>query len=140
MLCPKCRFENREGVRFCEDCGAKMELVCPGCGAKIPLGKKFCGDCGYQLTQSPEASPLDYSAPRSYTPKHLAEKILTHRSAIEGERKVVTVMFADVAGFTSLSESWTRRRSTGSWTAAAGSWSMKSTASRARSASSGATG
>ncbi len=104
MICPKCRFENRESVKFCEDCGAKLELVCPGCLAKIPLGKKFCGECGHQLTQPPEASPVDYSAPRSYTPKHLAEKILTTRSTIEGERKLVTVMFADVAGFTSLSE------------------------------------
>ncbi len=104
MICPKCLFENREGVKFCEECGAKMELRCPGCGAKIPLGKKFCGECGYQLTLSLEPSPVDFSAPRSYTPKHLAEKILTHRSSIEGERKIVTVMFADVAEFTSMSE------------------------------------
>jgi len=104
MICPKCQLENREGVKFCEECGAKRELVCPGCGAKIPSEKKFCGECGYQLTQPPEASPVDYSAPQSYTPNHLADKILTTRSAIEGERKLVTIMFADVAGFTSLSE------------------------------------
>ena len=104
MKCPKCRFENREGVKFCEECGTKMDLVCPSCGAKIPTAKKFCGECGYQLTQPPEASRVDYSAPQSYTPKHLAEKILTSRSTIEGERKLVTVMFADVAGFTALSE------------------------------------
>ena len=59
---------------------------------------------GLKRPSLPEASHVDYSAPKSYTPKHLAEKILTTRSAIEGERKIVTVMFADVAGFTSLSE------------------------------------
>jgi len=104
MNCPKCRLENREGVKFCEECGAKMELVCPGCGAKIPWGTKFCGECGCQITKPSEAIPVDYSAPQSYTPKHLAEKILTSRSSIEGERKLVTVMFADVAGFTAMSE------------------------------------
>ena len=104
MNCPKCRLENREGVKFCEECGAKMELVCPGCGAKIPWGTKFCGECGCQITKPSEAIPVDYSAPQSYTPKHLAEKIMTSRSSIEGERKLVTVMFADVAGFTAMSE------------------------------------
>ena len=104
MNCPRCRFENREGVKFCEECGSKLELVCPGCGAKIPLGKKFCGECGYQLTKPLGAPPMDYSAPQSYTPKHLADKILNTRRSLEGERKLVTVMFADVAGFTALSE------------------------------------
>ncbi len=100
MKCPKCQTENKEGVKFCEECGVRMELVCPGCGEKISSGKKFCGECGYQLSKPTEASPIDYSTPQSYTPKHLAEKILTQRSSIEGERKIVTVMFADVAGLT----------------------------------------
>ncbi|NIO03974.1 MAG: zinc-ribbon domain-containing protein, partial [Proteobacteria bacterium] len=47
MKCPECQFENRKGVKFCEECGAKMELECPNCGTKIPLGTKFCGACGY---------------------------------------------------------------------------------------------
>ncbi|PLX49079.1 MAG: hypothetical protein C0611_10440 [Desulfobacteraceae bacterium] len=46
VKCPKCKFENREGVKFCEECGAKFELVCPVCKANIPLGRKFCGECG----------------------------------------------------------------------------------------------
>ena len=64
----------------------------------------FCGKCGCDLSKPPEAPPLDYSVPRSYTPKFLAEKIFTTRSAMEGERKLVTVLFADVANFTTLSE------------------------------------
>jgi hypothetical protein len=108
MKCPKCRLENREGVKFCEECGAKMELVCPGCGAKILSEKKFCGECGQALGESSRPSPppagFGKAEPKSYTPRHLAEKILTSRSTLEGERKLVTVMFADVAGFTALSE------------------------------------
>ena len=104
MKCPKCQSDNREGVKFCEECGAKLELVCPSCGANIPLGKKFCGECGHDLGAPKAAPPIDYSQPRSYTPKFLADKILTTRSTLEGERKLVTVLFADVAIYTSISE------------------------------------
>ncbi|UCF91614.1 MAG: zinc-ribbon domain-containing protein [Desulfobacterales bacterium] len=50
MICPKCQFENREGVKFCEECGANFEQGCPNCRAQIPLGRKFCGECGFKLT------------------------------------------------------------------------------------------
>jgi class 3 adenylate cyclase/tetratricopeptide (TPR) repeat protein len=104
MKCPKCESDNREGIRFCEECGAKLELECPVCKAKIPLGKKFCGECGHDLTKPVEVQVINYSEPQSYTPKFLANKILTTRSSIEGERKLVTVLFADVADFTSIAE------------------------------------
>jgi class 3 adenylate cyclase/tetratricopeptide (TPR) repeat protein len=81
-----------------------MELECPNCKARIPLGKRFCGKCGHDLTIPREAPPLDLSKPHSYTPKFLADKILTTRSSVEGERKLVTVLFADVANFTAISE------------------------------------
>jgi class 3 adenylate cyclase/tetratricopeptide (TPR) repeat protein len=104
MKCPKCLAENREGIKFCEECGSKMEMICPSCGAKIPPGKKFCGECGHELKEPVETPPIDYSRPQSYTPKFLADKILTNRSALEGERKFVTVLFSDVANYTSMSE------------------------------------
>jgi hypothetical protein len=104
MKCPNCNYDNREGVTFCEECGAKQEVQCPNCNEKIPLGKKFCGKCGQALTAPEAKPPIDYNQPQSYTPKHLAQKIITTRSAIEGERKLVTVLFADVADFTKLSE------------------------------------
>jgi class 3 adenylate cyclase len=105
MNCPKCDFDNREGVKFCEGCGAKLELVCPECRATVPPDRRFCGECGHDLSKPEEAKPLDYDKPHSYTPKHLADKILTTRSSIEGERKIVTVMFADVTNSTAMFES-----------------------------------
>jgi len=104
MKCPKCQFDNREGIKFCEECGAKVELKCPKCGAEIPRGRKFCGECGAALEKAKEAPPINYLEPQSYTPKFLADKILSNRRLIEGERKLVTVLFADVANYTSMSE------------------------------------
>jgi class 3 adenylate cyclase len=104
MKCPKCQFDNREGAKFCNECGHKFEQACPECGVTNRVGSKFCDECGYDLRASKEASPIDFSKPQSYTPKFLAEKILTTRSSIEGERKLVTVLFADVANYMSMSE------------------------------------
>jgi class 3 adenylate cyclase/tetratricopeptide (TPR) repeat protein len=104
MKCSKCGSDNRERVKFCEECGAKLELECPTCKAKIPLDKKFCGECGHALIEPQEIPAIDYSKPQSYTPKYLADKILTNRSALEGERKLVTVLFADVSNYTAMSE------------------------------------
>jgi class 3 adenylate cyclase/tetratricopeptide (TPR) repeat protein len=70
-------------------------VTCASCGASNPPGHKFCGDCGAALLQEAGARP---SSPDSYTPRHLAEKILTSKSALEGERKQVTVLFADLKG------------------------------------------
>ncbi len=104
MKCPKCQTDNKEGANFCIECGYKFELECPQCGHPLPPVAKFCEECGYQLSKPKEAPPIDYSKPKSYTPKFLAAKILTTRSSIEGERKLVTVLFADVANYTTMSE------------------------------------
>ncbi len=104
MKCSSCQFENPEGMAFCGKCGEKLQRICPECQFANPSDFLFCGKCGGSLTATPEAPPIKYDQPHSYTPKHLADKILTTRSAIEGERKLVTVMFADVADFTGFSE------------------------------------
>jgi len=104
MKCPECQFDNREGAKFCIDCGTKLEINCSKCNHLNPPASKFCEECGYDLTKPAEALTIDYSEPQSYTPKHLTEKILNTRSSIEGERKLVTVLFADVANYTSMSE------------------------------------
>jgi class 3 adenylate cyclase len=94
MTCPRCQAENDTGARFCENCGARLEAACPGCGTPVTPGKKFCRSCGAALTPEPSR----FTSPESYTPKYLAEKILTSKSALEGERKQVTVLFADLKG------------------------------------------
>ncbi len=102
MFCPSCKHENRADRKFCVHCGAGLELTCRSCGASAQPGERFCGECGKPLgATAKEATPRE---PRSYTPKHLAEKILTSRSALEGERKQVTVLFADVKGSMELAE------------------------------------
>jgi len=104
MQCPKCQTDNAPDDSFCRKCGNKLEIVCPECGRTIPPDSSFCPKCGHNLKEPAEAPPIDYSQPQSYTPKYLADKILTTRSSIEGERKLVTVLFADVANYTSISE------------------------------------
>jgi class 3 adenylate cyclase/tetratricopeptide (TPR) repeat protein len=81
-----------------------LEIVCPSCTANNPPGYKFCGGCGHDLRDPQESPRGDYSRPLSYTPKHLADKILQSKSALEGERKQVTVLFADVKGSMELAE------------------------------------
>jgi class 3 adenylate cyclase/tetratricopeptide (TPR) repeat protein/energy-coupling factor transporter ATP-binding protein EcfA2 len=104
MRCPKCQFENPDGSSFCLECGSTLESPCPRCGNALPASAKFFNKCGHVLRGPVETAPIDFNQPQSYTPKHLADKILKERSAIEGERKLVTVLFADVAGYTSMSE------------------------------------
>src|SRR5437667_3964959 len=96
MTCPGCRAENPPGQRFCGECGARLTSMCAACGAANAPGQRFCGGCGAPLNG---AAPIaKFASPEDYTPKHLAEKILTSKAALEGERKQVTVLFADLKG------------------------------------------
>jgi len=110
MKCPDCQFVNREGAKFCSECGHKFELSCPKCGNSIRASSKFCDGCGHHLTVPSESTPKDLSFDEKidkiqrYLPKGLTEKILSQRNKIEGERKQVTVMFCDMEGFTGLVE------------------------------------
>lgn len=129
VRCTACGAENREGRRFCAQCGAGLPLACSACGFLNEPGERFCGGCGALLAAAgadaagppatrpgapvADAAPASsvvppararFAAPSGYTPPHLAERILKDRAALEGERKQVTVLFADVSGFTSLSE------------------------------------
>jgi len=84
MKCPKCQFDNKEGAKFCLQCGERLELQCPQCGKLLPLLAKFCDECGQRLeviTETEKAVPQT-----------------------EGERKHVTVLFSDLSGYTAMSE------------------------------------
>ena len=101
MICPGCRFENEADAAFCTHCGARLERVCPNCQTPNGSDARFCKRCGHALPAldaPPAQPPAPFASPLGYTPKHLAEKILTSRSALEGERKQVTVLFADLKG------------------------------------------
>src|SRR5262245_42724504 len=97
MQCPRCQQDNPFHARFCLGCGARLALVCGSCGTELPGGARFCVQCGRPASAG-TAAPARSPAPESYTPKHLAQKILTSKAALEGERKQVTVLFADVKG------------------------------------------
>lgn len=104
MNCPDCHLKISEGSKFCRECGRKLDPLCVHCGIRIPPRSNFCFDCGFDQRPPAEHPNIDYQQPRSYTPKHLIDKILTSRSAIEGERKTVTILFADVVGSTAMFE------------------------------------
>jgi class 3 adenylate cyclase/tetratricopeptide (TPR) repeat protein len=99
MHCPRCDADTPDGAKFCIECGAPLKPRCPQCGADVLPRAKFCGECGAPLTVQHLTPPAALPPrPLSYTPDHLAEKILTSKSALEGERKQVTVLFADLKG------------------------------------------
>src|SRR5262249_29990917 len=99
VTCASCGQGNREGRKFCAGCGTPLAVACTACGTANEHGEKFCGECGVSL--QPKSRSLE---PAGYTPKHLAEKILGSRGTLEGERKQVTVLFADVKGSMELAE------------------------------------
>jgi class 3 adenylate cyclase/tetratricopeptide (TPR) repeat protein/ribosomal protein L40E len=115
MLCPQCRTENPDQAKFCLGCGTKLAVVCPVCGATLPPQAKFCFECGTQIgaTPPPEPEPappvssaIEGMAERlqRLIPKEFAERLLAARGKMEGERRIVTMLFSDVKGSTAMAE------------------------------------
>ena len=113
MECPQCQRSNESDARFCEDCGSKLSASCRSCGRELKSAARFCPGCGESVVaraaeavQAAADRPAARQAPtsRSGIAKHLADRILVTRSALEGERKQVTVLFADVKGSMELAE------------------------------------
>jgi class 3 adenylate cyclase len=112
VTCPVCSREQPAGAVVCAACGVALSRPCPRCGRANAPDSNFCSNCGAAVqveTAAPAATPPGDASlastpepfahnlqPRAYTPNHLAERILNLRSAIEGERKQVTVFFVDV--------------------------------------------
>jgi class 3 adenylate cyclase/tetratricopeptide (TPR) repeat protein len=97
MKCPNCQHENRAGAKFCEECATALARTCTNCGAVLGESVKFCINCAHPVAAAAESSDR-FASPELYTPKHLAGRILTSKGALEGERKQVTVLFADLKG------------------------------------------
>src|SRR4030095_15044634 len=96
MKCPRCQPESPPQAKFCLECATPLALRCANCGTHLPAGAKFCFECATPVSAS--GSPPRFVSPEAYTPKHLAEKILTPKPALGGERTQVTVLFADLKG------------------------------------------
>ena len=99
MKCPRCQHENRSAAKFCEECATPFARACSRCGTELAPTAKFCPECAHP-TGTAVAAPAEarFGTPQSYTPRHLAEKILTSKSALEGERKQVTVLAVNLMG------------------------------------------
>src|SRR5499427_8586705 len=108
MLCAKCKRDNPADAQFCQGCGARLELICSACATANGLDANFCKKCGMRLPASTEipsetaqrASPLDPSS----ASEPAIRLIAPHSDAIDGERKTVTALFADIKGSMELME------------------------------------
>jgi class 3 adenylate cyclase/tetratricopeptide (TPR) repeat protein len=96
MKCPRCQQDNPPQAKFCLECAAPLAPRCANCGTQLPAGAKFCFECATPV--SALGSAPQFATPDAYTPKHLAERIINSKAAVEGERKQVTVLFADLKG------------------------------------------
>src|SRR5262245_47861287 len=119
VLCPACHHANDDHAKFCEQCGQALDTRCPTCPRSTRPGARFCSTCGQNLAPRPDSSLPHSEASASpdrppslyekldqlqrYLPTHLADKILANRGRLAGERKLVTVLFADLTGYTALS-------------------------------------
>ncbi|MBY4676683.1 adenylate/guanylate cyclase domain-containing protein [Marinobacterium arenosum] len=113
MRCTSCGVENPGDAKFCNQCGTPLPLTCAKCGNPIRPAARYCDSCGMPVgegrpsTGTSEASQI---APIQYTPPHLAERILAEQASLQakgaltGERKIITALFADIAGSTALVE------------------------------------
>ncbi len=98
MQCSRCQHENPANAKCCEECASSLLRACSNCGTQLRPNAKFCPQCAHAVDATPDSGQETRGSPTSYTPKYLADKILTSRNALEGERKLVTVLFADLTG------------------------------------------
>ena len=101
MRCPSCNHDNPDDASFCEECGAKLELVCPACKASVSPGARFCKKCGTAIGPTKAAASTTVASPKSQIPVAADG---AGSEAIDGERKTVTALFADIKGSTELME------------------------------------
>src|SRR5688572_24325418 len=98
MPCFGCGSDNPVPARFCQACGARLARMCDGCGAPLTPTARFCSQCGVAAAPEPAAAAPQFATPGAYTPRYLADRILASQTALEAERKQITVLFADLKG------------------------------------------
>src|SRR5262245_3891522 len=101
MKCPKCQHFNDAAAKFCEECASPLARVCAKCNSQLSPSAKFCPECAHPTSASassqlgdPDPPPL--GSPHTYTPKYFVKGIIESRAALDGERKQLTVLFADL--------------------------------------------
>src|SRR5262245_733709 len=104
MKCLRCQHENRAAAKFCEECAAPLVRTCANCGASLSPTAKFCSECAHPAAPTAPSTASRFAGAEAYTPRHLVEKILTSKAALEGERKQVTVLFCDIVDSSRLAE------------------------------------
>lgn len=104
IKCSNCSFANAPDSKFCENCGQPFERACPNCNKPVSSNAKFCRNCGFNLAAASDTIQARLADLEKTTPPQLQKKILTRREETEGERKLVTVLFADIVGSTALAE------------------------------------
>jgi class 3 adenylate cyclase/tetratricopeptide (TPR) repeat protein len=96
MRCPRCQQDNPSQAKFCLECATPLAFRCASCDTPLPPTARFCFECGKPIGAA--AGTTRFISPGAYTPRHLAERIVNSKAALEGERKQVTVLFADLKG------------------------------------------
>src|SRR5689334_10242908 len=102
MICSKCQTENSASARFCRNCGTSLQLACSNCGTAMTAGDRFCSACGQPASTTSTTDEVRLNRLNQAAPASLIDKMRT--AEVSGDRKVVTVLFADVVGSTSLAE------------------------------------
>src|ERR1700732_1954557 len=101
MRCPSCNYDNPADALFCEGCGAKLEMICPACKASVSPGARFCKKCGTAIGPTKATGSTTVASAKSQI---IVAADGGASEAIEGERKTVTALFADIKGSTELME------------------------------------
>ena len=104
MKCPSCQFDNPEDMNFCGKCGGSLTIDCPACGHQNLAGSKFCTQCKGKIAHTDVVPAYAKKSALEYTPRFLLERAFKYKSTMIGERKLVSVLFADVADFTTIAE------------------------------------
>lgn len=97
IRCAKCGAENRDTAKFCDGCGTPIEAKCASCGTLNRAGARFCDGCGTALSSQPPGSVKSARAPEDRVRVRAEQPV---GDALEGERKMVTALFADIKGST----------------------------------------
>ena len=101
MECPKCRFDNPDELRFCGNCGTALAKTCPKCRFSNPPLFNYCGHCGYDFRGASSGEPPAYDGGNAGS---VSDPAISGRHVIESARKIVTVLFSDLSGYTAMSE------------------------------------